>query len=166
MSFNQDYNDQLDDYIDGIELETVESDLAEINPMSESDFNKSLESRGYSNADKDFSKIKIPKTTLVEAWDLQKDDTVYAVKFGTPQKVGYVCDQSTNTLELFNKKSNIKKLGISFKSYCLWIGLDRDTKITKLSEIKSIIFKQKIESWARKCWEYGIEPKIKILFFY
>jgi hypothetical protein len=46
----------------------------------------------------------------------------------------------------------------------LWIGLDRDTKITKLSEIKSIIFKQKIESWARKCWEYGIEPKIKISY--
>jgi uncharacterized protein (TIGR04141 family) len=164
MRFNQDYNDQLDDYIDGIDLEVVENDLVEITPTSEDDFNKSMESRGYSNADKDFSKIKIPKTTLVEAWDLQKDDTVYAVKFGTPQKIGYVCDQSTNTIELFSKKSNIKKLGINFKNYCLWIGLDRDTKITKLSEIKSIIFKQKIESWARKCWEYGIEPKIKISY--
>lgn len=164
MSFNQDYNDQLDDYIDGIELEVVEPDLIDIIPISEGDFNKSMEARGYSNADKDFSKIKIPKTTLVEAWDLQKDDTVYAVKFGTPQKVGYVCDQSTNTIELFSKKSNIKKLGINFKNYCLWIGLDRDTKITKISEIKSIIFKQKIESWARKCWEYGIEPKIKISY--
>ena len=164
MSFNQDYNDQLDDYIDGIDLEKVEEDLIDISPISEGDFNKLMESRGYSNMDKDFSKIKIPKTTLVEAWDLQKDDTVYAVKFGTTQKVGYVCDQSTNTLELFNKKSNIKKLGINFKNYCLWIGFDRSTKITKLSEIKSIIFKQKIESWARKCWEYGIEPKIKISY--
>lgn len=164
MSFNQDYNDQLDDYIDGIELETVESDLIEIAPILEGDFNTSMQSRGYSNADKDFSKIKIPNTVQIEAWDLQKNDTVYAVKFGTPQKIGYVCDQSTNTIELFTKKSNIKKLGINFKNYCLWIGLDRDTRITKISEIKSIIFKQKIESWARKCWEYGIEPKLKISY--
>lgn len=164
MKFNQDYNDQLDDYINSIELEEAETDLEEIETMPEGDFNKKMESRGYSNADKDFSKIKIPNTVQIEAWDLQKDDTVYAVKFGTPQKLGYVCDQSTNTVELFSKKSNIKKLGINFKSYCLWLGLERDTKITKLSDIKSIIFKQKIESWARKCLEYGIEPKLKISY--
>jgi len=42
--------------------------------------------------------------------------------------------------------------------------MDRAEKINKISEIKSIIFKQKIESWARKCWEYGIEPKMKISY--
>jgi hypothetical protein len=95
---------------------------------------------------------------------LKKDNTVYAVKFGTPQKLGYVCDQSINTLELINKKANIKKLDTSFKSYCIWVRLDRAEKITKLSDIKSIIFKQKIESWARKCSEYGITPKIKVSY--
>jgi hypothetical protein len=102
--------------------------------------------------------------TSIEAWDLQKDETVYAVKIGTPQKLGYVCDQSINTLELIKKKVNVKKLDTNFKNYCIWIVLDRAEKINKISEIKSIIFKQKVESWARRCFEFGITPKIKISY--
>lgn len=100
----------------------------------------------------------------IEAWDLQKDDVVYAVKIGTPQKLGYVCDQSINTLEIIKKKANVRKLDINFKTYCLWIVLDRAERISKISDIKSIIFKQKVESWARKCSEFGITPKIKISY--
>ncbi len=166
MNFNEDYINQLDEYVDGITIDTTEESLVEIKEMTEDAFNKQLaKDFSYNNADKDFSKIKVATGTLIEAWDLQKDDTVFAVKFGTTQKLGYVCDQSMNTLELINKKANTKKLPIKFKNYCLWLGFkNRSGKITKLSEINSIIFKQKIESWARKCWEYGIEPKIKISY--
>ncbi len=161
MKFNEDYVTQLNEYIDTIEIESTESDFLEISG-AEDDFNKNLEKYGYKNADKDFSKIKVSSGVLVEAWDSKKEDTVYAIKFGSTQKLGYVCDQANATLELITKKANIKKLDEDFKSYCLWIGVENKNIPEKLSAIKSIIFKQKIESWARKCSEFGITPKVKI----
>jgi len=164
MEFNEDYITQLNEYIDDVEIEPTEESLTKIDKVDEDKFNENMVSYGYANTDKDFSKIKVPSGVSIEAWDLQKEDTVYAVKIGTPQKMGYVCDQSVNTLEIIKKRANIKKLDINFKTYCLWIILDRAGEISKLSEIKSIIFKQKIESWARKCFEFGIAPKIKISY--
>jgi uncharacterized protein (TIGR04141 family) len=161
MQFNEDYVTQLNEYIDTIDIEETENDLIEIKG-SEDDFNKSLEKYGYENADKDFSKIKIDSGVLIEAWDSKKGDTVYAVKFGSTQKLGYVCDQANATLEIIAKKANVKKLDNNFKNYCLWIGVKTKNIPEKISAIKSIIFKQKIESWARKCSEFGIIPKIKI----
>lgn len=164
MEFNEDYLVQLDEYIDRIEIEPTEDELCEVKKMEEDRFNEGAIAYGYQNADKDFSKIKVEPGTPVEAWDLQKGDVVYAVKVGTPQKIGYVCDQSINTLELINKKSNLRKLRITLKSYCLWLILERKTRIEKLSDIGSIIFKQKVESWARKCSDFGVVPKVKISY--
>ena len=164
MEFNEDYVNQLNEYIDEVEIEPTEESLVEIEKIDEEKFNKSMVSLGYANADKDFTKIKVGSGISIEAWDLQKDDVVFAVKMGTPQKLGYVCDQSINTLEIIKKKANVRKLEINFKTYCLWIVLDRAERISKISDIKSIIFKQKIESWARKCFEFGIVPKIKISY--
>lgn len=161
MEFNEDYLNQLNEYIDSIDLEKVEDGLININGV-EGDFNIALENYGYSIADKDFSKIKVRSGTPIEAWDLKKAETVYAVKFGTAQKLGYVCDQANNTLELISKKANTKKLNKDFKNYCLWFGIDNKNLPTKISQINSIILKQKIESWARKALEFGITPKIKI----
>lgn len=161
MRFNEDYMDQLDEYIDSIDLEEVEKDLLEIND-TEPNFNTNLQKHGYSVADKNFSIIKIKTGTLIEAWDSKKDETVYAVKFGTAQKLGYVCDQANNTLELISKKANIKKLDANFKNYCIWLVIENKSLPKKISDINSIILKQKIESWARKCFELGITPKIKI----
>lgn len=161
MEFNEDYLDQLNEYIDSIDLEPVENELSEIIGI-EGDFNVSLKKYGYEVADKNFSKIKIKSGTPVEAWDAKKDDTVYALKFGTTQKLGYVCDQANNTLELISKKANTKKLDKDFKSYCVWFGIDNKNLPIKMSQINSIILKQKIESWARKCLEFGITPKIKL----
>ena len=164
MEFNEDYVTQLNEYIDEVEIEPTEESLVEVEKVDEGKFNENMVSLGYANADKDFTKIKVASGISIEAWDLQKDDIVYAVKIGTPQKLGYVCDQSINTLEIIKKKANVRKLDINFKTYCLWIVLDRAEKISKISDIKSIIFKQKLESWARKCSEFGITPKIKISY--
>ncbi len=161
MKFNEDYMDQLNEYIDSIDLDEVENDLLEITGI-EGDFNKSLKEHGYSDADKNFSIIKVKAGTLVEAWDSKKGETVYAVKFGTAQKLGYVCDQANNTLELIGKKANTKKIDIDFKNYCIWLVIQNKNLPKKISEINSIILKQKIESWARKCFELGISPKIKM----
>jgi len=80
MRFNEDYINQLNEYVDDIDLEIVESELKETS-LTEPEFSKYCESFGYINADKDFSKIKVAQGTLIEAWDLQKDTTVYALKF-------------------------------------------------------------------------------------
>lgn len=164
MQFNEDYVNQLNEYIDEVEIEPTEKSLVEIEKVEEGKFNENMVALGYANADKDFSKIKVASGIPIEAWDLQKDDVVYAVKIGTPQKLGYVCDQSINTLEILKKKANVRKLDITFKTYCLWIILDRAERISKISDIKSIIFKQKVESWARKCSDFGIVPKLKISY--
>jgi uncharacterized protein (TIGR04141 family) len=161
VKFNEDYAEWLDVFIDeAIELDsTMESDLAIIT-VAEPEFNESLAGRGYEVADKDMSIVKLPGYRI-EAWDLKKAHTAYAVKFGTTQDLGYVCDQASNVLEIFrNEPSTFGGLGID--SYCLWLVVERSTPITKLSDLHSIILKQKLDAWARKCRELGIKPMARI----
>jgi uncharacterized protein (TIGR04141 family) len=162
LQFNEDYIDQLNNYVDGITTEPTESGLQVING-AEGDFNASQQvaDLGYVTADKDFSKIQTRASTPIEAWDLQKGDTVYAVKFGPAKKLGYVCDQAIAVLEIIRNNANLKKLDPGLRSYCLWLGFATTTTPAKLSEVNSIILKQKIDAWARRCRELGIEPKVK-----
>lgn len=162
LRFNEDYIDQLNEYVDGIAIETTEDSLKEIR-SKEGEFNDSPEvaALGYIKADQDFSKIKTRVSTPIEAWDLQKNDTVYAVKFGTAQKLGYVCDQATAVLEIIRNNANLKKLDPDLRAYCLWLGFKAKNAPSRVSEVNSIILKQKIDAWARRCRELGIEPKLK-----
>lgn len=159
--FNEEYLVQINSSVDSIDLENTESQFLEIK-LSEPDFNKSDEVAvaGYEKADTDFSKIKIGSSYKVEAWDLQKDDTVYAVKFGSAQKLVYVCNQAMATLEIIRNNANLKKLDNYPRKYCLWFGFTREVP-NNLSEVKSIILKQNIDMFARKCREIGIEPVVK-----
>lgn len=162
LRFNEDYIDQLNGYVDGIAVESTEETLKVIS-SEEGDFNDSSEvaGLGYVKADKDFSKIRTRVSTPIEAWDLQKGDTVYAVKFATAQKLGYVCDQATAVLEILRNNANLKKIDPNLRAYCLWLGF-RTVKIpARISEVNSIILKQKLDAWARRCRELGIEPKLK-----
>jgi len=163
VRFNEDYVDQLNDYLDGIAVEDTEPELQDIH-MTENAFNVSdaVRDLGYSVADKDFSRIKTKMSTPIEAWDLHKDTTVYAVKFGTAQKLGYVCDQAIAVLEIIRNNANVKKINQDMKVYCLWLGVKLQRVPERVSESNSIILKQKIEAWARRCRELGIEPRIKL----
>jgi len=162
MRFNQDYLDFLDEYIRGISVEAVEPEFAVIT-TGEPEFNVSaaIKSAGYAVADKDFSIFKTRSSTPIEAWDLSKGSRVYAVKFGSAQKLGYVCDQATNVLELLRNSAGVKEVP-NFDSYCLWLGYRAQTPLTDIASTGSIILKQKVDRWARKCRELGIEPVIKI----
>src|ERR1035441_7781150 len=162
LRFNEDYIDQLNTYVAGIAIEPTEVAL-EVISAEAGDFNDSedVATRGYVKADKDFSKIRTRVFTPIEAWDLQRDDTVYAVKFGTAQKLGYVCDQATAVLEIIRNNANVKKLDPDWRSYCLWLGFRTVTIPAHISEVNSIILKQKIDAWARRCRELGIDPKLK-----
>lgn len=161
VKFNEDYAEWLDAFIDeAIEIDlTLEADLAIIT-MAEPEFNESLRGRGYDVTDKDMSIIKVPGYRI-EAWDLKKGRTVYAVKFGTTQDLGYVCDQANNVLEVFRNEP--AALGnVELDNYCLWLVLERATPLNKLSDLRSIILKQKLDAWARKCRELGIKPMVRI----
>jgi hypothetical protein len=46
-------------------------------------------------------------------------------------------------------------------AYCLWLGVKTVTIPAHMSKVNSIILKQKIDAWARRCQELGIEPKLK-----
>lgn len=162
MRFNQDYLDFLDDALRMIEVEDTEDEFALIK-QTEPAFNKSsaVKKAGYKVADKNFKVLKTRASTPIEAWDLHRDDTVYAVKFGTPQKLNYVVDQATNVLEILRNKANVNKIP-DFRRYCLWIGYRSKTPVHDITVTGSIIFKQKLEIWARKAREVGVVPVLKI----
>jgi uncharacterized protein (TIGR04141 family) len=162
MRFNQDYLQFLDDYLDGIyvkETEPVFQQIGDTEPV----FNRSdaIRTAGYEIADRDFSIFKTRSSTPIEAWDLKKDRCVYAVKFGTAQKLGYVCDQAIAILELLRNKAGVNQIP-GFDQYCLWFGYQSIVSLDKITNSRSIILKQKIETWARKARELGIEPVLKI----
>ena len=160
LKFNQDYLEYLDESIRQILVEETEPDLLEI-ADAEGDFNAKLEDLGYEVADKDFTIFQTRSPTPVEAWDLRKDSTVYAVKFGTPQKLNYVCDQAMNVLELIHNRANVKKIP-DFERYCLWLGYRAKKRPNNLADSGSIILKQKVDAWARRCEELGIIPTLKL----
>lgn len=162
MRFNQDYLEFLDDYIKTIKVEEPEAELADIQ-VNEPEFNVSPEVRaaGYETADKNFDIFRTRSNTPIEAWDLKKGKTVYAVKFGTAQKLHYVCDQAVAVLELIRNRAEVSEIP-EFDEYCLWFGYRAKDRLVKLSDSGSIILKQKIELWARRSRDLGIEPVIKI----
>lgn len=162
MRFNQDYLDYLDDYLRAIKVEPTEPDLAETY-LPEGEFNTSplVANAGYVVADKDFSIFKTRSPTPVEAWDLQRGSTVYAVKFGTAQKLGYVCDQAMAVLELLRNKAEARQVP-NFLEYCLWLGYRGKKLPNSIADTGSIILKQKIEAWARKAEDLGVVPVLKL----
>jgi uncharacterized protein (TIGR04141 family) len=160
LKFNEDYLEALDNAIRAIEVEPTEGELAETS-MKEGDFNASLADYGYTVADKDFDILKTAARTQTEAWDLQKGDTVYAVKFGTPQKLNYVVDQASSVVELIRNRAHLQPPP-PFKRYCLWMGYRAKQRPASLADSGSIILKQKVEAWARQCEEVGLRPVLKL----
>lgn len=162
MRFNQDYLDFLDEYLRSIQVEPTEPNLVETTP-TEGDFNLSDEvaQAGYEVADKNFDILRTDSPTPVEAWDLKRGTTVYAVKFGTAQKLGYVCDQAMAVLELLRNKAGVREIP-EFQSYCLWLGYRGQQLPQSIADTGSIILKQKIEAWARATEALGLTPVLKI----
>lgn len=159
--FNKEYLEQIDASINAIAREETESEFLEIS-LNEPDFNSCSEvaAAGYAKDDTDFSKVNIGAGYTVEAWDLRKGNIVHAVKFGSTQKLVYVCSQAMTMLDIIRNNANLKKLDNPPERYCLWLGFKR-TVPEKISDIRSIILKQHIDMFARKCWEVGIVPVLK-----
>lgn len=160
--FNEEYLQQLNTSVDSIDVENTENQFEEIS-STEPDFNNSaaILAAGYAKDDKDFSKISVSPGYKVEAWDLRKGNTVYAVKFGPAQKLSYVCSQAVATLEIIRNNANRKKFSSPPQEYCLWLGFERANVPSKISSVNSIILKQHIDMFARKCGDVGMKPVLK-----
>ncbi|SFE23114.1 sporadically distributed protein, TIGR04141 family [Actinopolyspora alba] len=161
VRFNQDYLDFLDSFVANIEVEPTEEDFSEVKGR-EDEFTKMCANKwGYELADKDFEIFRTRSSTSVEAWDLKRDSTVYAVKFGSAQKLSYVCDQAMNIVNLLGNRANRDTIP-DFDRYCLWLGYESKLGLTSIEQSRSIILKQKIEAWARAAKNLGITPVIKL----
>jgi hypothetical protein len=155
--------EEFDPYVVGdLALEPTEPSLRETT-LTEGDFNLSPEvaQAGYEVADKDFSIFKTRSKTPIEAWDLKRGKTVYAVKFGTAQKLGYVCDQAMTVLELLRNKAGVREIP-EFDTYCLWLGYRGQQLPDSIADTGSIILKQKVEAWARATEALGLTPRLKL----
>ncbi|WP_198037046.1 DUF6119 family protein [Nocardia sp. BMG51109] len=160
--FNQHYLTFLDQFVRDIETEEVEDDFKVISE-TEAKFNASDRVRraGYKNYDQDFGVAVVESRTPVEAWDLRRGSTVYALKFGTAQKLGYVCDQAEGLLELRSNNATIKEVP-KFDRYCLWLGYMAKKLPNNIADTNSIILKRKIMKWALLCRDARVTPVIKL----
>lgn len=125
-------------------------------------FNKKrAEKDGFTNFDKQLTNLN--GKFRVEKMDLYKENELFFVKIGTPQKLSYVIDQANTTVDILQNndgKIEIKNEKIDIKSICLWIILRRKTKIIKLSDINSLIFQIKLVNWKKKVLDAGYQAKI------
>lgn len=134
--------------------------------QSEDYFNDNLsQNHGYINTHKNSINLINKKggTFTVELMDLFKDNTLFFVKAGTPQKLNYVIDQSISSIKLLqNNTANVVIADIEHKvsSICLWIIIDRVTDISTLSAINSIIFLMKLADWRKQVNDAGYKPII------
>lgn len=160
--FNQSYLSYLKQEVDSINL-IYEQNFDINSSITEDLFNKKRhQDDGYINCDKILETLS---TYKVEKMDLYKDETLFFVKIGTPQKLSYVIDQAINTIKILqNNESQIKiaEKEVNVRNICLWIIFDRKEKISQLSEVNSIIFHMKLVEWKKTVKDAGFSPLIKV----
>jgi len=159
--FNQSYLTYLQQEVDalGFEYNEAFNISAEV---TEDAFNESrAENDGFLNYDKELSSLD--GKYRVEKMDLYKDEELFFVKIGTPQKLSYVVDQAKTTVKILQNRESIIEIDgdeVKVKGVCLWIILDRRGKIEKLSEINSIIFHMKLVDWKKVVLDAGYTPRV------
>lgn len=159
--FNQSYLDFLKDEVDSIDFKEQEK----VNDKTEQEFNQRKGKEGFVNCDR--LNETLCKKYKVEKVDLYKDKILHFVKFGTPQKMNYAVDQAINTVKLL--QNNQSKIQINdeekdVETICLWLVFDRKQKISKLSELNSLIFHMKLADWKRLVQNARYKPLIYVSY--
>ncbi|NUQ75457.1 MAG: TIGR04141 family sporadically distributed protein [Polyangiaceae bacterium] len=102
-----------------------------------------------------------------EITDLLKGDTIYIVKIGIPQKLNYAIDQALSAVKVLERQSfqvPVKGTAHTVQRLCLWLFLDRQTHIKRISEINSLIFLMKLAHWRKSVLLSGLQPEIRISY--
>jgi uncharacterized protein (TIGR04141 family) len=160
--FNQSYVQYLREEVDKIELSydrrfDIESSVIEAT------FNEDRENDGYINYDTELSSID--NKYRVEKMDLYKENSLYFVKKGTPQKLSYVVDQAITTVKILQQNASTIEIGneeVNIRKISIWIIMPRVRNISRISDINSLIFHIKLSEWRKLCIDAGYEPEIKI----
>lgn len=176
--FNQSYINYLETEVDKIPFDYQESDdlsiqeymsylreneLDEKYMYKERYFNTIKEKDGYLNFDRNSEMLK--QKYSIEKMDLYKEKTLFFVKIGTPQKLGYVIDQCLNTVNILqNRETEIKieSKRVNIDEVCLWLVMNRKNKIKRLNEIESLIFLMKLVEWKKQVTNAGFNYSVKI----
>lgn len=122
------------------------------------------ENFGYFDGDRDLSS---PEGAAVEVADLFKDETIFIVKIGEPQKLNYAIDQAIASLSVLERSSFITQVnGADFyvKQVCLWLFIERQTDIDSLSDLNSLIFLTKLANWRKFTLLRGRIPIVNISY--
>ena len=152
----------MQEEVDKIEL-NYEPNFDINSETNEAQFNQDRENDGYLNYDRKL--VSLDGRYKVEKMDLYKDSVLYFVKKGIPQKLSYVIDQAINTVKILqNNADSIEIEGeeMKVKGICLWIILERQTTIERLSNINSIILHMKLVEWKRILIDAGFQPLVNI----
>ena len=159
--FNQSYITYLQNEVDKINIAIHDYEFLP-KDLDEAKFNRDKESEGFLCFDKDFT---FKKKYRIEKMDLYKDGTLYFVKMGTPQKLGYVIDQSLNTVRILQNYEDYIEINgekVRPKNICLWLILERKNTIQKISELKSLILLMKLVEWRKTVISADFNPIINI----
>lgn len=119
---------------------------------------------GYKNRDRDFDLFE---GAVIEMADLVKDTTIYALKIGKPQKLGYAVDQAEAAVRVLERKGNTIKIDGSLlpvNNICLWFFIERNSDIRAVSEINSLIFLMKLANWRKSTLLAGLAPEIQVSY--
>lgn len=122
------------------------------------------EAYGYLNRDRT---LDLFEGATVELADLVKDQTLYVVKIGKPQKLSYAIDQANAALRVIERNGftlDIEGVPCRIQSVCLWLFLERSTNIQRISEINSLIFLMKLAHWRDSVLLAGLTPRIRISY--
>ena len=118
----------------------------------------------FENHDRETQRLE---THSIEAMDVYKDETMYAVKIGnSSSKLSYVIDQSIVSLKLY--KQNLLSIP-RIKNVGIWIILERQTKLTcgengtpNINELDMLMLKNRIDEWKKIVRLAGMNPVINI----
>lgn len=106
----------------------------------------------------------------IELMDLYKDETLFAVKFGSSSSVlCYAVDQSTSTLKLY-KQRLLDNLPIA-KKFGVWLLLDRRTHLEiidgkpNINQLEMLTLKNKLDAWKKEVRVLGYIPILLINYF-
>lgn len=127
--------------------------------------NNILEQRhGFVNLDRSMEEFE---RLAIEIADLFKAGVLYFVKLGEPQTLGYAIDQATATVKALERTQfqiQINGARQKIAKVSLWLFLERKTKISHISEIKSLIFLMKLANWRKTVLLSGLQAEIRVSY--
>ena len=127
------------------------------------------EEHGFKDFDRKNQNLK--KDVKVEAMDLYKDNTMFAVKIGSKaSKLNYVVDQSLLSLQL-TKSGKLENVPKDVTKIGIWLIFDTKSTLKftdgkpDLSQLNLLSLKNKLDEWKKEVRQKGYIPIVYVNFW-